>query len=256
MQKELAQYLKPLQLEAWQYHPVVGSTNDIALDWAKSGAPDWGLVIADKQTKGRGRKDRFWVTLPGAALAFSMVLRPTLHEKKVLSRFTALAALGLIRVLSDLGLKSEIKWPNDVILNGKKVAGVLVETDWQENQLKALVTGMGVNVNAQAVPGHNMLRYPATSLEEVLGAPINRWELLSSVIQEMMNLRPSLCQPGFVKDWNTHLAFRGDVMPILFPDNIIKEMEVLGVMADGRLELRNEHGEKLALAAGEIVMEN
>ena len=251
-EKELSHFLEPLGLKAWQYHPVVGSTNDVALEWGKAEAPDWGLVVADRQVKGRGRNNRVWVTQPGSALAFSLVLRPTHQEKRMMPRFTALAALGLIHALSEVGLQAQIKWPNDVLLNGKKTAGVLVEADWWEDELQVLVIGMGVNVKPKAVPPVECLRYPATSVEGALGEPINRWGLLASVLQNMMDLRSILPYPDFVDTWNEHLAFLGEVVPILFPDNSLREMEVLGVTADGRLELGDEGGEKVALSAGEI----
>ena len=251
--KELSNLLESLHLGGWQYHLVVDSTNDIALAWGRAGGPDWGLVVADQQLKGRGRNNRTWVTKSGVSLAFSLVLRPTLQEQGMLTWFTALGALSLIRSLSLLGLKAEIKWPNDVLLKGKKVAGVLAETEWEEDQLQTLVVGMGVNVKPQALPPADVLRYPAVSVEEVLGLSINRWELLASVIQMMMTLRKSLPYPEFLNIWNTNLAFRGQEVPIHFPDNVLREMRVLGVKADGQLELQNEMGEKVVLTAGEIV---
>ena len=250
--KKLAHYLDPLQLGGWQYHPVLGSTNDIALEWAKAGAPDWGVVIADQQTKGRGRNDRVWVTRPGVSLAFSLIIRPTSQEGNVLPRFTALAALGLIQALWGMGLEALIKWPNDVLLQGSKVAGVLVETDWREDELDALVVGMGVNVKSQAVPPKEVLRYPATSVEGALGEPTDRWELLALILKAMIDLRPSLTHPNFIDLWNRHLAFRGEVVPIRFQDGDRRLMEVLGVMEDGRLALRDERGEKVAITVGEI----
>lgn len=253
--KELAHFLDPLQLGAWQYHPVVGSSNDIAIDWAKADAPDWGLVIADQQVKGRGRKNRKWVTRPGVSLAFSLVLQPTTKEVTVIPRFTALAALGLVCTLLKMDLRAGIKWPNDVLLNGKKAAGVLVESEWEGDQLVALVVGMGVNIKPEAVPPAEHLRFPATSVEQALDAPVNRWELLADILQEMMGLRPLLTVPEFISFWNAHLAFRGEVVPILFPDDVLKEMEIIGVMADGRLALRDDRGERVILAAGEITLQ-
>ena len=254
-EKELAHFLAPLGLAAWQFHPVVGSTNDIARGWAKMGAPDWALVIADRQTKGRGRNERKWITQGGAGLAFSMVIKATHQEMRVLPRFTALAALGLIHALSKFCVGAEIKWPNDVLLNGKKAAGVLVEAEWQEDELEALVVGIGVNVKQEAVPPADVLRYPATSVEEVLGMPINRWELLALVIEEMQALRPSIRLPEFIEVWNAHLAFRGEVVPIKLPNGDLKEMKIVGVMGDGKLELRDTQGEGVELAAGEILMQ-
>lgn len=254
LDKELTHFLESLRLDSWQFHPVVGSTNDLALEWAQADAPDWGLVVADRQEKGRGRNDRQWVTRQGAGLAFSLVLLPTLKERMVLPRFTALAALGLIRALSAFDIRAEIKWPNDVLLDGKKAAGVLVEVEWQEKELQALVVGMGVNVGREAIPPLDLLHYPATSVADALGTKINRWELLASVIEEMKALRPAIVLPEFIEMWNAHLAFRGEVMPIKFHRGVIKEMKIIGVMGDGRLELRDERGKRVELATGEIVV--
>ena len=102
--EKLAAGLEGLGLGAWQYYPSVGSTNDLALDWAHAGAPDWALVIADAQTAGRGRGDRTWETKPGG-LAISLVLRPTTQEIEHLTRFTALAGLGLLVVTIYLARK-------------------------------------------------------------------------------------------------------------------------------------------------------
>ena len=107
-----------------------GSTNDDALLLATQGALDGWLVLAEEQTQGRGRSQRRWVTATGPALAFSLLLRPSALEQAYIGRFTALGALSVQQVLSELGLSAQIKWPNDVLVNGKKVCGVLAETLW------------------------------------------------------------------------------------------------------------------------------
>jgi BirA family biotin operon repressor/biotin-[acetyl-CoA-carboxylase] ligase len=89
-------------------------------------------------------------------------------------------------------------------------------------------------------------------MEGALGEPIDRWELLASIIEGMIDLRPTITHPDFIHLWNSHLAFRGEVVPILFQDGDRRDMEVLGVMEDGRLELRDKRGEKVAITVGEI----
>jgi BirA family transcriptional regulator, biotin operon repressor / biotin---[acetyl-CoA-carboxylase] ligase len=246
--------LEKLPLGAWQYYPVVGSTNDLALAWAKAGAPDWSLVLADAQTAGRGRSGRGWVTLPDSALAMSLVLRATPEEAADISRFTALAALGLIRALGGLGLQAQLKWPNDVFLAGKKVAGVLVEADWQGNHLAALVVGMGVNVGAASVPEAAQLKYPATSVADVYGAPVDRWALLGEIIREMVALRQRLTAESFTSDWNSALAFRGEWVYFRQPGAEPERIKILGVGSSGELNYETPERQQDRALAGEILM--
>ena len=250
----LKRLLEPLDWLNWQYYPVVGSTNDIALEWAKTAAPDWGLVIADQQSAGRGRGDRRWITKPGSALAISLVIQPSPQELEILPRFTALAALGLVGCLGTLGLQAEIKWPNDVLLDGKKAAGVLVEIDWQESDLAALVIGMGVNVLPGSVPAMDQLRYPAISVAEASGRTVDRWGLMVDLIKAMKNLRPSLTSDEFIRVWNNKLAFRGEVKRIHISGGAVEEFEILGVTSEGALEVRDHHGKQFEIVSGEIDM--
>ena len=254
VEKDLASYLDILPLGGWSYHPVVGSTNDLALDWAVQGAPDWSLIIADEQRAGRGRGDRRWVTQAGAGLAISLVLRPTPEEQALLPRFTALAALGVVHALAELGLRAKIKWPNDILLGDKKVAGVLVETDWRENQLAALVVGLGVNVKPDAIPQGEQLRYPATSVTEVLGAAVIRWQLLVDIIKAMIVLRNTLTVDEFIDEWNHHLAFRGDLVSIKNDTGKVGYYRLCGIKADGSLSVLDDSGENIEIISGEIGM--
>ena len=122
----LQSILTGLPLGGLRYFDSIGSTNDEALAWARAGAPDYSLVVADTQTAGRGRLQRRWVTNPGAALAFSLVLWPAPQERQCLPRFSPLGAVAVRQALAVVfGLPAEIKWPNDVLLGRCKVAGVL-----------------------------------------------------------------------------------------------------------------------------------
>src|SRR5664279_6508775 len=113
----LQSILTGLPLGGLRYFDSIGSTNDDALAWARAGAPDFSLVVADAQTAGRGRLLRRWITNPGSALAFSLVLRPSTQESECLPRFSPLGAVAVRQALADLfGLPAEIKWPNDVLL--------------------------------------------------------------------------------------------------------------------------------------------
>ena len=134
---QLEQHLSSLPLGAFRYYETIGSTNNEALAWASQGAPDFSLILADEQTSGRGRMDRKWFTPPYSALAMSLILRPTTIERAHPARTTGLLALSLAESLLKLGLVPQIKWPNDVLLTDRKVAGILVESTWMSMELDA-----------------------------------------------------------------------------------------------------------------------
>lgn len=253
--ENLAPYLEGLGLGAWRYYPEVGSTNDHALAWARSGAPDWSLVVADTQTAGRGRKGRQWVTESGQALAMSLILRPSSQEVAHFPRFTALAALGLIRALGKLGLQGEIKWPNDILLGRKKVAGVLVEADWQGNDVKRFVIGLGVNITQGSVPNPAQLRYPATSIEAAFGRETDRWRFLADILRAMMEIRSYLSEDAFVREWNENLAFRGESVFFQLPGEDSQPMRIVGVTQEGQLFLERSNGQLIKVVSGEILLE-
>jgi len=250
-EKKRRQILESLPLGSWQYYAKVGSTNDLALEWAQAGAPDLSLVLADEQSSGRGRGKRQWVTRPGSALAMSLVLRPHPDEAGHIPRFTALAALGLIRALARWGLRAELKWPNDVLLGGKKAAGVLVEADWQGKALQALVVGMGVNVMPDSVPA---ARYPATCVADALGSLVDRWELLGFILEEMLTLRGALPAQTFLEAWNDALAFRGEWVWFRMPGGEAQRVSLTGLDPGGGLIYERKSGEIVTVVAGEILM--
>lgn len=253
---DLSKYLDPLDLGAWRYFPTVGSTNDIALDWAKQGEPDMALVVADEQTSGRGRSGRRWVTEPGHSLAFSLVVRPSCFEAAYFSRFAALGSLGLIKALSGLGLAAVLKWPNDVLLMEQKVAGVLVESDWQSDEAEAVVIGLGVNISPKSIPPPELVRYPATAIESVLGAKVDRWALLAEIIRAMRDYRAVIGEDAFVNTWNNCLAMRDTWVNFRMMDEEPQSVRVIGVKPDGRLSLETEDGRQIDALAGEILMDD
>ncbi|QRN82318.1 biotin--[acetyl-CoA-carboxylase] ligase [Chloroflexota bacterium] len=252
---ELSEYLASLNLPDWRYLSETGSTNDLALAWAGEGAADGSLVLADRQTAGRGRAGRHWMTKSGAAIAMSLVLRPAEAELAYIPRFTALATLGLVSALASKGLNAEIKWPNDVLLAGRKVAGVLVEAFWQGENLEALVVGMGVNVSRGALPPAEECRYPATTIEDERGESVDRWEILAGILHSIFTYRTNLTTDAFMAAWNEKLAFKGEQIAFRLANGQAKHAKVLKVQPDGRLALQVEgQTEPFLAAAGEIEM--
>jgi len=245
----LRDHLSGLPLAALRCLDVTGSTNQDAMQWAEQGANDFSLVVADHQTAGRGRLGRKWVTNPGAALAFSLILRPDRTEEGALGLFSGLAALAVCGALAAHGLQAEIKWPNDVLLNRKKTCGILAEAAWSGARLDALVLGVGVNVNAGSVPPPAEMMYPATCVESELGAPVDRFALLGAILRELAAWRPRMTSPEFVAAWQARLAFLGEPIQVASPDQDALDGVLLGIDREGGLRLdRGENGFMTVLA--------
>jgi BirA family biotin operon repressor/biotin-[acetyl-CoA-carboxylase] ligase len=251
-EKKIESLLSSLPLGAYRYFDSIGSTNDEALVWASQGAPDFSLVVADEQTSGRGRMDRKWFTPPGSALALSLILRPAEAERAHPSRTTGLLALSLTETLSRLGLAPQIKWPNDVLLNGKKVAGILVESSWMGETLEALILGMGVNVCEASVPTTENILFPATSVENELGQLIERSHLLQEILTRVLEWRPKLGSEAFLKAWEEKLAFRGQQVQVEEGSGGALTGKILGLEPDGNLRLRDERGKSVTVRFGEV----
>ncbi len=222
--------------------------------WAGDGAPDFALVVADAQTAGRGRLQRRWVTNPGTALAFSLALRPSPDECQCLVRFSALGALAVCQALEALfGLCAEIKWPNDVLLARRKVAGVLVETTWSSSILQALALGIGVNIAPGAVPLPAELNFPATCVEAALGRPVERWAVLRAILESLLAWRPRLCSPEFLSEWRAHLALRGEWVRISASGGADLVGKVQDINADGSLRLLGKDGQEIMVSVGDVI---
>ena len=244
--------LSHLPLREIRYFDTIGSTNDEALTWASQSAPDFSLVIADEQTSGRGRMDRKWFTPPHSALAMSLILRPTKLECTHLSRMTGLLALSLTESLLKLSLEPQIKWPNDVLLSGRKVAGILVESSWLGGTLDVFVLGMGVNVLSASAPPNDQLLFPATSIETELGHPLQRVDLLKDILSNVLDWRQKLGSEVFLKAWEKNLAYRGQQVQVEGRQAEPVIGELLGLESDGSLRLLDEHGKSVTVRFGEV----
>jgi BirA family biotin operon repressor/biotin-[acetyl-CoA-carboxylase] ligase len=139
--ERLQMALAPRQI---RYLPSIASTNDEATRWLTDGAPSGSVVIADEQTAGRGRHGRTWHTPPGVAIALSVILHPSQQH---MAGVNMAGTLAVFRTLSTLNMDNvRIKWANDVLVDGKKISGVLPEAVWDGDQLQGTVLGIGVNV--------------------------------------------------------------------------------------------------------------
>ena len=242
-----------LPLGLLRYFDNIGSTNDEALRWADEGAPHLSLVAAGEQTSGKGRMGRRWYTPPGGALAVSLVLRPDQLDLISPPRITGLGALAVCEALQEkYGLRTQVKWPNDVLVGDHKIAGVLVEASWLSEELQAAILGIGINVALDSVPPAGELDFPATSVEAALGSPVDRWGLLRNVLEALLVWLPYLDQARFIQAWQGQLAYLHERVRLIRDGKEPVVGRLLGLGDHGSLRLESPSGEELTFQAGEI----
>jgi len=230
------------------YQPITGSTNDNALLAAKSGAPHGSLFVADEQTAGRGRRGNAWLAAPGESLLFSVLLRPELElaQASALTLAVGLALRDAIAPLVDQAV--QIKWPNDLYVGGKKLAGVLVESQLQGERLQAVVVGVGLNVASTDFPEEIATR--ATSLALLGKAELDREPLLQDLLNAIA-LRLDAYQrtgiAGILDELNAADALRGKRVRVDAQEGVGR-----GLDAQGRLLMEDDAGVVHAIIAGTV----
>ena len=189
----------------FRYCASVGSANDIARDWLLEGAPAGAAVIADEQTHGRGRRGRIWHTPPGSALAMSVVLHP--HQDFV-SRAVQLGALAVCDLAAGLGCRDiGIKLPNDALIQGKKVGGVLPEAVWDGARLRGVALGIGVNVRVDLAAAE--LGDTAINLEAAAGRRLCRADLVAELLRHLMGWYRRIETDEMAAAWKVRVAAHG-----------------------------------------------
>ena len=227
----------------FRWYARTGSTNSVALDWLRQGAPAGAFVTADEQTRGRGRQGRNWHTPAGSAIALSIILHP---RPEALPQLTMAGALAVADVAEAVGAEQvSLKWPNDVLAGQRKLAGVLSEALWQGSALPGAVLGMGINVRVDF--RGSGLQGRATSLEEECGRRLDRAHLLKMLLERVEHW---LGQEG---DGRLYTAWRSR---LLLPETPVVIQGLAGVPAavrpDGSLLLRDAAGQMHTLYSGDM----
>jgi BirA family biotin operon repressor/biotin-[acetyl-CoA-carboxylase] ligase len=182
-----------------RFLPECPSTNDFARELAKTGEPEGLLVITDYQTAGRGRLDRSWRAPAGSSLLFSLLLRPPIAPVRALQAAMAVS-LGVIEgVRSECGLPARLKWPNDILIDGKKVGGILCELGLEGDRLEYIIVGVGLNVNFDP-RGMEGIPTDATSLLVERGRPQPRTALLRAILAEIEPRYRAICRGESLRD--------------------------------------------------------
>ena len=232
------------------YYPTVSSTMDIARKAANEGASEGTIVVADEQTKGRARLKRSWINPPGV-LALSIILRPEMNQ---LLPLTIVASLATSRCIEHAaGLKTAIKWPNDVLINGKKVSGILSESSLRRQSVDWVILGIGINVNFD--PGtYPEIAGTATSLSNELGSNFSQLKILLTLLGEIELLYIALRrgEPIHV-EWSKRLETLGKLVQVKSGKHI-EEGYAESVDSDGSLLLRRSNGSLSRITAGEVTL--
>lgn len=232
------------------FYPVVDSTNRVARELAREGCPEGTVVVADKQTAGRGRLGRRWFSPEGRNLYFSVVLRPRISPT-YLYHATMLAAVSVCEALRNRGIDALIKWPNDVYVRGRKICGVLNEAELSGSRAEFVVLGVGVNVNIESGEFPPDVRDIATSLFEETGERHKRSELLAEILSSMDRWYKKL-RRGDVWElfsfWRRNNYLIGRRIEV---DGRLKG-DAVGITPLGELIVRVEDGSITTVAAGDI----
>ncbi len=232
---------------------VTDSTNLQAKLLAEKGAPEGTLVIAEKQTAGRGRRGRSWISPPGGGLWFSLVLRPHIRPS-VTPMLTLVAAMAVAAGIEDsTGISAYIKWPNDIVVSGKKVVGILTELSAEAQETHYVVVGIGINVNIAGFPEE--IRTTATSLYLESGVFYKRCAIVAAIMKRMeqyyTTYMETLSLEGLRDEYIGRLVSMNREVIILKPE---REQRGIceGIDRNGCLLVRREDGSVERVISGEV----
>ena len=231
------------------YLPETASTQTTAMDMARKGSQAGTLVITGKQTEGHGRLKRLWVS-PQGNIYMSLILRPNQNQ---LSRLIMAASLAVsFAIENTTGLIGELKWPNDILIDGKKVCGMLVENDIRDGQVNFSAVGLGINVNTD-MPSYPGLKGIATSLINHTGKPVSCEKLIVSFLHEFERLYLGLNEYGecIFEMWRKRLITLGKEVDVTSGKDTYRGI-VESVVPDGSLKIRLADGNLVHIVAGDV----
>jgi len=215
------------------------------------GAAEGTVVVADHQTAGRGRLEREWLSPPDSSILLSIILYPKLEQ---LPRLTMAACLAVAQSIEKVtALQPTIKWPNDVLIGGKKVSGILIESDVPGDNVNYAIVGIALNVNLDpaTIPE---ISETATSLKQMLGSDVSRREMLMVLLGEFETLYIMLRRGEPIdREWRRRLETLGKKVAVRCGDEV-HEGDAEGVDEDGNLLLRRPDGSLMTIAAGDVTL--
>ena len=235
------------------YFKELDSTNARAKQEADNGAAEGTLVVTDMQTAGRGRRGRSWNSPAGVNLYFTLILKPVYQPDKA-AMVTLVMALAVAEGISlTCGMEAEIKWPNDVVVNGKKVCGILTEMNVEHGQIQYVAVGVGVNVGLQEFPPE--IADKAASLEAECGKPVSRAALAANILKAFEKYYESFLQElslSCIRDkYNRRLVNRDREVRVLDPQGEFQGI-ARGINEFGELLVERDDGSVTIVFAGEV----
>jgi BirA family biotin operon repressor/biotin-[acetyl-CoA-carboxylase] ligase len=232
----------------------VGSTNSWAKELALLGAEEGTVAVAETQTAGRGRLERVWFS-PKGGLYFSVIFRPELTPKQA-TKLVFVAGLAVVETLHELyGLRVETKWPNDVLVNGRKVCGILAEMNTAGDSVNFVVVGIGINANfdTKSVLPQGLWEN-TTSLMNELDKKVQLDALFRAVVERLECIYESFLKEGFapvLKEWKKHAGFLGCKVKVISDAEELVGL-ALDVEDDGALTIKLEDGSVKRVLAGDV----
>ncbi len=229
----------------------VASTNDEAGLLARAGAPHGTVIVAEEQTSGRGRYGRSWHSPPGDNLYLSVVLRPDLAPERA-PPITLAGGLGVADAVNNAGVPASLKWPNDVVVTGRKLAGVLTEMNTRGQQLEHVILGIGVNVNARELPPE--IAALATSLRLELGREVDREAFMGALLPALERWLDAFFEGGvgaLADAWTERAALDGGRVRADAEDGPV-EGEPVGLDDEGALLIEDDAGRRHRVVSGEV----
>jgi BirA family biotin operon repressor/biotin-[acetyl-CoA-carboxylase] ligase len=235
----------------------MGSTNEAAVAAGREGAPSGSLWLADSQSQGKGRLGRHWESKAGLGLYFSLLLRPVM--KAAMAPLTTLAVgLALGEVLRQLGLQDlVVKWPNDLLVGGRKLGGILTEMVHRGDAVDFLVIGVGINVAQEESDFGSELRGSAISLRQAQGRVWDRFELLEKFLPAILASVDRLLGEGpaeLCRRWEIESGMVGKSVAYAGDSGIARQGRVLGLDAHGRLRVEHKDGSVVELIAEDTTL--
>lgn len=254
----LAEELKSILETEWfgnriLYFDTLDSTSNEIKRQAEKGGEEGLLVIAESQTAGRGRRGRTWQSPAGSGIWMSFLLRPDISPEKA-SALTLVAAMGAAAaVREELGLNALIKWPNDIVINGRKLVGILTEMSTDMECIDYIVVGIGINVNNASFPEE--LRDRATSLAAECGHRVRRGRIAAAFGKHFERCYKIFLEDGGMvrlrEEYESVLVNRGAEIAVIGPEGE-RRLRALGINAAGELVAEDGFGNKENIRAGEV----
>ncbi len=236
------------------YQELVDSSNNLAKSLANGGCPDGLVVVAEEQGAGKGRLSRGWASPKGKGLWFSVVLKPSFLPEEA-PKCTLLAAVAVVKAVNSIkGVKAAIKWPNDILLNGRKLVGILTEMNAEFGHINHIVIGIGLNTHAVPEDYPEDVREIAISVADVAQEEFSRVGLLAAILKNMEELYEQACSQGFApvfEEWRRYSCTLGQEVKVIAPD-MTYYGTALDIDEQGLLIVRKQDGTIEKVVAGDV----